>query len=212
MDNVVLGRHESPMWNERYANRFEAYGDAPNDFLRAVARTIPDGPVLEIAAGEGRNAIFLASLGYEVTAMDQSEVGLANAKDLAERHGLPLRTCVADLSDFDFGAGEWAGIVGIWSHLPPGLRAQVHASCVRGLRPGGAMILELYSPAQLDMPGIGGPPDIAFLLDPAAARSELAGLDFELLQEARRDVDEGRFHQGPSATTQVLARRPITQP
>ncbi len=73
------------------------------------------------------------------------------------------------------------------------------------------MIMEAYSPAQLEMPGKGGPPDVEWLIDPPTARKEFAGLDFELLQEVRRDVDEGQYHHGTSATTQMLARRPLAE-
>lgn len=195
------------MWNERYMDRFAAYGAAPNDFLRAVVRQIPSGPVLEIAAGEGRNAVFLAQLGYEVTAMDQSDVGLASARALAQDKGAELETQCADLADFDLGQSKWAGIVAIWAHLPPEVRARVHGACVRALQPGGVMVLEAYSPRQLEMPGKGGPPNVAMLVSPEDARREFSGLDFHLVQETRRVVEEGRYHSGLSATTQLLASK-----
>ncbi len=193
------------MWNERYSNQFESYGTEPNDFVRAVGSAIPDGPVLVIAAGEGRDAVFLAELGYDVTAMDLSDVGMANTAALAKRRGVHVETMVADLTDFEFGRHKWAGIVSIWAHVPPELRREVHAKCVTALQPGGAFILEFYSPNHLMLEGKGGPPNDALLLTPDQAREELAGLTFVLCQEARRDVDEGLYHQGPSATTQVLA-------
>ena len=86
------------MWNARYAEAFEAYGTKPNDFLKAVSGQIPPGPVLVIAAGEGRDAVFLAELGHEVTAMDLSEIGLANAATLAAERQVNLTTVVADLA------------------------------------------------------------------------------------------------------------------
>lgn len=195
------------MWDARYAVPFAAYGSEPNAFLHAVAGRIPPGPVLVIAAGEGRDAVFLAARGHSVTAMDQSAVGLANAAALAASQKVALTTVVADLADFDFGHARWAGIVAIWAHLPSALRARVHAACVQALAPGGVFILEAYSPAHLALPGKGGPPVADMLVDPATARRELEGLRFELCQQALRDVAEGRDHQGPSATTQVLAIR-----
>ena len=196
------------MWNQRYATPHEAYGTEPNAFLRAVAGRIPTGPVLVIAAGEGRNAIYLASMGHEVTAMDQSEVGLANAASMATSRGLSLETTVADLADFDFGESKWNGIVSVWAHVPPPIRQRVHAASVRALKPGGVFILEAYRPEHLALAGRGGPPMPELLFDAATARAELDGLDVELCQDVSRHISEGRFHEGPSATVQVLAVRP----
>jgi NAD(P)H-dependent FMN reductase/SAM-dependent methyltransferase len=196
------------MWNESYKTAFAAYGTEPNDFLRAVAGRIPDGPVLVIAAGEGRNAVYLAKRGHEVIAMDQSTVGLKHAAVLASRHGVRLTTIESDLSEFDFGESCWAAVVSIWAHVPPKLRSKVHAACTKALQPGGVYILEAYAPAHLERPGKGGPPVAELLIDTETARRELEGLELELCQEVQRPVSEGRDHNGPSTTTQVLAVRP----
>ncbi len=195
------------MWNERYADAYASYGTAPNDFVRVVAPRLPEGPVLELAAGEGRNAVFLASRGHAVTAVDQSDVGLANAEALAKEAGVGITTVVADLADFDLGTARWSGIVATFAHLPPALRKRVHAACVQALRPGGVLILEAYAPDQLAMPGKGGPPRVELLFSAEAARVEFAGLTFELLQQTKRVVDEGRYHSGLSATTQLVATK-----
>ena len=193
------------MWDERYAEAFASYGTEPNDFLREVAGRIPEGPVLCLAEGEGRNAVFLAERGHPVTAVDQSAVGLANAARLAEERGVELTTVPADLAAFDLGTARWAGIVSIWAHVPPSVRVPLHAACVRALRPGGAFVLEAYTPRQLDRPGKGGPPTAELLMTPEELQGELRGLDFERCEEVDREVHEGRYHQGPSTTVQVLA-------
>lgn len=196
------------MWNERYAETFASYGTEPNDFLRAVADRIPEGPVLCLAEGEGRNAVFIAQRGHAVTAVDLSDVGLANAAKLAGERGVELTTVVADLAEFDPGEARWAGIVSIWGHVPPAVRSRLHAACVAALKPGGVFILEAYCPRQLERPGLGGPPDVALLMTADGLRKELSGLRFERCEEVDRDVNEGRYHKGPSATVQVLAFKP----
>jgi SAM-dependent methyltransferase len=198
------------LWDDRYADAYTAYGTHPNDFLRAVARQIPNGPVLVLAAGEGRNAVYLAEIGYDVTAVDQSAVGMANATKLALSRGVAISTIVADLADFNMGTSQWAGIVSIWAHLPSKLRGHVHGEVATALRPGGVFILEAYSPAHLDLPGKGGPPVTEMLVELDDATQELDGLDFHLSQDARRYVSEGREHHGPSATTQLLGARPLS--
>ena len=192
------------MWNERYTEAFASYGTEPNDFLKEVAGKIPEGPVLCLAEGEGRNAVFLAKRGHAVTAVDLSDVGLANAAKLAADNDVQITTVVADLATFDIGESKWAGIVSVWAHVPPSIRVPLHAACVRGLRPGGAFVLEAYTPRQLERPGVGGPPVAELLMSPKVLEHELAGLEFARCTEVDRDVAEGRYHQGPSTTVQVL--------
>jgi len=195
------------MWDERYGEAGFAYGTKPNDFLVEVVDRIPPGPVLCLAEGEGRNAVFLAARGHPVTAVDQSRVGLAKAKALAAEQGVSLETRVSDLAEFDYRADHYAGIVSIWAHTPPEVRRLVHEKCVQALAPGGVMILEAYTPAQLER-GTGGPPNPALCMTAAALRDELSGLEFESLEERDRVVSEGKYHQGRSAVVQLLARRP----
>ncbi len=194
-------------WDERYAEAEFAYGTEPSAFLAAVACRIPDGPVLCLAEGQGRNAVFLSRIGHAVTAVDQSTVGLDRARDLATENGVAIECVAADLADFEIEPGAWAGIVSIWAHLPPALRGAVNRKAVAGLRPGGVMVVEAYSPRQLEF-GTGGPRAAELLVPRAALEEELSGLEFILAQEAEREVVEGKYHRGMAAVVQVLARRP----
>jgi SAM-dependent methyltransferase len=193
-------------WDERYSAPAFAYGTEPNDFLAAMAANIPAGPVLCLAEGEGRNAVCLAQLGHAVTAVDASVTGLAKAQALAKARGVAIATKAADLADYRIEPSAWAGIVSIWAHLPPAMRRAVHAQVVSGLRPGGVLILEAYTPAQLAF-GTGGPRDATICMTLAGLAEELAGLDFIVGRECERDVIEGIHHTGRSAVVQVLARR-----
>jgi len=194
-------------WDQRYGNADGfVFGTEPNDFLRDVAEHVPAGPVLCLAEGEGRNAVFLAGRGHAVTAMDQSAVGLAKAQALADRRGVTLAAAVGDLATYDLGQGRWAGIVAIFMHLPPELRRDVFARVVTALAPGGVFIGEFYTPAQLAF-ATGGPKDIALLPTLAHLRAELMGLSFEIGRELERNVIEGPGHTGRAAVVQVLARK-----
>src|SRR4051812_11214569 len=110
-------------WNERYGRDDYLFGTEPNDFLAAHAREIPRGPVLCLAEGEGRNAVFLAGLGYQVTGVDQSAVGLDKATKLATERGVSIQTVVADLGEYFIEPTSWTGIVSVFFHVPPPLRA-----------------------------------------------------------------------------------------
>jgi SAM-dependent methyltransferase len=196
------------MWNDRYSTPDYVYGTEPNDFLAAVAtRIVPGGRVLSIADGEGRNGVYLASLGFDVTTVDSSPVGVAKAQRLAESRGVHVNAIVADLADFEFAPNSWDGIVSIFCHLPPPLRRRVHQQVVRGLAPGGIYVLEGYSVQQLSH-GTGGPKSAELLLTLEAVRAELEGLELVHAVEMEREVNEGALHWGLSAVVQVIARKP----
>ena len=197
---------DAAFWNNRFAAPHFIYGETPNAFVAEVASQIPAGPVLCLAEGEGRNAVHLATLGHRVTAMDQSEAGLAKARRLAAARGVEIETVLADLGNYTIEPGAWSGIVATFAHLPPAIRSQVHAQAVCGLRPGGVFVLEAYTPAQLVF-DTGGPKSPELLMTLASLRDELAGLEFLVGREIERDVIEGNGHTGRGAVVQILARR-----
>jgi SAM-dependent methyltransferase len=195
------------MWDERYGGPDYAYGTEPNDFLVAAADRLPAGRVLCLGEGEGRNAVWLAGRGFEVTAVDASAVGLEKARRLAAERGVTVDTVHADLATFTIERDAWDAIVTIFCHLPPALRVDVHRRSVSGLRPGGVLLLEAYTPRQLAL-GTGGPPVAEMMMDADTLRMELAGLELVHLEELERDIREGAFHAGVGAVVQVLGRKP----
>lgn len=196
-----------PTWDERYGGADYVYGTEPNDFLRGQIENLPPGRVLCVAEGEGRNAVFLAEHGFTVTAIDQSAVGLAKAKHLAAERGVQIETVVTDLADFSIEPNSWDAIVSIFAHTPPPVRRHVHSEAIRGLKPGGAFLLEAYRPEQLEYK-TGGPPVVEMMMTLELLRAELPGLDVEYAQETVRDVNEGKLHTGQGAVVQLLARKP----
>jgi len=195
------------MWDERYAADDYFYGTDPNDFLAEFAHHLPAGPVLCLAEGEGRNAVFLAGRGHAVTAIDSAAEGRNKALRLAAERGVEIDYRVGDLAHFDPGEQQWAGIVSIFAHMPPPLRKALHARLPAALRPGGVLLLEAYTPEQLAH-GSGGPPVIELMMDADTLREELPGLEIIALQEIEREVNEGRGHTGTGAVVQLIARRP----
>jgi SAM-dependent methyltransferase len=195
------------LWDERYGAAGYYYGAEPNDFLREHCGVIrPGGAVLCLAEGEGRNAVFLAALGYAVVAVDQSFVGLQKAERLAASKGVRITTIQADLADYRIEPDRWDGIVSIFCHLPRPLRAEIYRQVLPGLKPGGLFLLEAYTPEQLRY-GTGGPPTADLLVRLEDLRNELDGLALIHAMERERVVMEGRGHSGLSAVVQVIARR-----
>jgi SAM-dependent methyltransferase len=197
------------MWDQRYSEPGFAYGTEPNDFFKEIWQQIPDGPVLFIGEGEGRNAVFLARQGrHQVHAVDASAVGLDKAARLAAEQGVSIEATVADLDYYDLGRQRWAGIVEIFCHMPPDLRRRVHRAVVAALRPGGALALEAYTPQQLEY-RTGGPPALERLYTLQELRENLQGLRLERAEEKLREVHEGRYHDGAGAVVQILAFKPM---
>jgi len=195
------------MWEDRYGASPEfVYGTAPNDFLSQQLSGRASGVALCIADGEGRNGVYLAGLGYDVTSMDLTHAGMAKARRLALKRGVDLSTVVGDLADFDLGHQRWDLIVSIFAHTPAPIRRQVHAAIGAALKPGGRFVLEAYTPDQIGR-GSGGPPvpELTMTLD--ALRSELGGLNIEHGVELVRAINEGPGHTGDGAVVQVIATK-----
>lgn len=196
-------------WDARYDIDGYLYGAAANAFLVEQAPLFPAAAsILCLAEGEGRNGVFLAELGHRVVAVDQSSVGLRKAARLAAERGVKIETICADLAEYRIEPNTWDAVVSIWCHLPSALRATVHAQVVAGLKPGGLLVLEAYTPDQLKH-GTGGPPTADLMMTLAALREELKGLELLHAVEIERTIHEGRAHLGLSAVVQVVARKPV---
>jgi SAM-dependent methyltransferase len=134
-------------WNNRYAGDDYVFGTEPNDFLKAVAGKIPDdAAVLCLADGEGRNGVYLAQLGHQVTSVDMSSVGLRKAEKLAKASNVSITTIQEDLTNYDLGETKWDCVVSIFFHIPPKLQQIIYPRIIRSLKPGGLLILESYTP------------------------------------------------------------------
>ena len=194
-------------WDARYREAGYTYGTLPNKFLESVAGKIPLGRVLMLGEGEGRNAAYLASLGFDVTAVDSSSAGLEKADKLCKERGVKITSITADLEDYKIESDSWEGIVACYCHLPSSLRQTVNRSVLSGLKPGGVFVLEAFSKKQLAY-DTGGPKSLDMLISLDELKRELAGLDFIHAQELEREVLEGSGHTGLAAVVQVLGVKP----
>ncbi|OYZ18073.1 MAG: SAM-dependent methyltransferase [Bdellovibrio sp. 28-41-41] len=194
-------------WNDRYGQSEYYYGTAPNTFLvDQVNQFEQNAKVLCLAEGEGRNAVFLAKKGFQVTAVDSSQVGLDKLAELAVKNNVVIDTICCDLNEFVFEDSYWSGIVSIWCHLPSELRTKVHKGVVFGLKPGGIFVLEAYRPEQLKF-RTGGPQNADLMPTLSQVVSELPGLKPVLAHEIERNVSEGIGHQGLSAVVQFVGTK-----
>jgi SAM-dependent methyltransferase len=202
----LVKNSEAKMWDERYSTEDYAYGTEPNKFLEANFFQIPQGNVLSLAEGEGRNAVFLAKKGYAVTAVDGSSVGLNKARKLAEENGVTIETVHTDLADYDIGESKWDGIISIFNPLPSSLRKQLYRQVAAALKPGGVFLLEAYTPEQIRH-STGGGSSVDTMQTERSLRAELPSLRFTHLVELEREVLEGAYHTGVGAVVQAIASR-----
>jgi SAM-dependent methyltransferase len=197
----------SAAWEQRYGGDSYHYGTEPNAFLREHVSSLPQGRVLCVAEGEGRNAVFLAGQGFEVSSIDVTDSGVAKTHRLANERGVTVDAVTGDLATADLGGQCWDGIVSIFAHLPPAIRRNLHRRVVNALAPGGMFLLEAYSPHQLGR-GTGGPPAAELTITLRGLLQELDGLEFIHAVETEREVVEGVGHTGLGSVVQVIARRP----
>jgi len=203
----MLPTPDDTLWNSRYDVNEYVYGTAPNDFLADHYHRIQGNKVLCLAEGEGRNAVFLAEKGYDVTAVDFSSAGIEKANKLAAQKNVHIHYIKADLAEYELGQHEWDGIVSIFCHLPSDARKRLHQQIPGALKRGGVLLLEAYTPNQLQFK-TGGPQETDMMQSGQDLNQELEGLEFELLREIERDIHEGQFHTGRGAVVQLIAVNP----
>ena len=196
-------------WDERYNKAEYHYGTEPNDFLRAHAESLLTGKgnrVLCLADGEGRNSVYLASLGAQAIAVDISQVGLAKAQKLAALKGVQIETLHADLSQHEFGPDTYGGIAMIFCHLPPAMRPHLYAQIRTALQPGGWLLVECYNEQQLGR-GTGGPPTAELMVSLHELEQAFSGFQVLHAENTVRSIVEGSGHNGEGAVCQFIARK-----
>ena len=189
----------SRYWDERFSKQTYAYGEDPNDFLVWAAPQVKKGKVISLSEGEGRNAVYLAQLGFEVTALDFSSVGLAKAQALAEKHQVKIECLLANLSDFQLEPDTWDVVVSVFSQPESPIRQRLNAQLTRSLKIGGALIHE--SKVSEDDDASGKYPGVALL------QREIAPLHVSFAHQGARVLAEGSYHVGSHTTAQILAFR-----
>jgi len=194
-------------WDERYARQEYIYGTEPNKFLREQLSLLKPGRILFPAEGEGRNAVFAASIGWETDAFDQSVEGQRKAVKLATHKGVSIDYYIQSLNDWNPEPDQYDCIALIFVHLPDGLRQQVHNAVVKALKPGGTLLLEAFTLNQLPRTS-GGPKTAELLFLEEQITSDFKDLIFTTFAETQTTLDEGPLHQGLADVIQLTAIKP----
>ena len=190
---------EDPMrfWEQRYEDPEYTYGVKPNRFFQQQLDAVEKpGRLLLLAEGEGRNAVYAATQGWHVMAVDFSENARKKALALARQEGVKMEYLLADIQQFDISAhGKWDMIGLIYAHFPPDWRATMHQKCADVLAPGGSLILEAFNPKQLNRQS-GGPKNRDWLYAQSMLLQDFEALEPIACTEATVFLQEGSGHDG----------------
>ncbi|MCB1960231.1 MAG: class I SAM-dependent methyltransferase [Rhodocyclaceae bacterium] len=197
-------------WEARYAGAGDdfVFGQDPNDFLvREVHRLGAGSQVLCVADGEGRNSVFLAQAGHVVDALEFAPSAIAKARALAQARGVTVHVIEADVFAWDWPAEAYDAVAAIFIQFAaPAQRSALFAHMLRALKPGGLLLLQGYTPKQLDY-ATGGPSAVENLYTEQLLLEAFVDHELCLLRTHESVIDEGAGHRGMSALVDVVVRK-----
>jgi SAM-dependent methyltransferase len=198
-------------WDERYKEPEFAFGKDPNLFFKEWLPKFKSGAILMPADGEGRNGVFAARMGWEVTSFDFSIEGQSKALQLAKENGVTLEYIVGDLDELSFEKESFDAIGLIYAHFSAEKKAIFHRKLNDYLKPGGIIILEAFSRKHLYFnsldPRVGGPKEIDMLYSEAEILADFNNYEVLMLTEEEILLNEGKYHIGKGAVIRFAGRK-----
>ncbi len=198
----------SEFWDSRFAAAEYVYGTAPNIYFKQCIDGLQPGTILVPGAGEGRDAVYTATKGWQVAAIDLSIKGKEKAMALAANQNVQIDYQIADAAEYTTNM-QFDAIGMIYFHLPPEVRIPFHQKAIAMLKPGGMLFIEVFTPDQLTNGSSFGPKDASMLYTSALLAEDFAGLDILENQELEVILDEGPNHQGRSNIIRLKAIKPL---
>jgi SAM-dependent methyltransferase len=193
----------SEFWNKRYSDEKYLYGKEPNQFLKEELSKIAPGKILFLGEGEGRNAAYAASIGWDVDAVDYSAAGKAKAERLASEKGARINYHVEDLTNYFPQQNNYDAVVLIYLHMEEDLREIILEQSSAALKSGGKIIMEVFEKEQIKNDS-GGPRNIEMLYSLQDVVESFIDLDFEKLSKDNIELSEGLGHQGKASVIRFV--------
>ncbi|MFW0738793.1 class I SAM-dependent methyltransferase [Flavobacterium sp. T12S277] len=198
-------------WNDRYSTEEFAYGTAPNNYLKETLEKLDPGTILFPAEGEGRNAVFAAKLGWNVSAFDISSEGKSKALKLAQSQNITIDYQVGELETLNYQPEQFDAIALIYAHFPAEIKSVIHKTLDQYLRKGGYILFEAFSKKHLEYLAIndkvGGPKDIASLFSIEEIQSDFPDYEIITLKEKEIELNEGLFHNGKGSVIRFIGKK-----
>lgn len=198
-------------WNERYSATEFVYGKKPNAYLKEKLTKFNQGTILFPAEGEGRNAVFAATLGWKVSAFDTSTEGRKKALSLAKEHNVEIEYHTEELNKIGYKPAEFDAIALIFTHFPPEIRKEYFQHFNTYLKKGGIIIFEGFSKKHSEYqeinPEVGGPKNMEMLFSGQELKDDFANFDFMEFCETEVELDEGLFHKGKGSVIHFVAKK-----
>ncbi|NOX47038.1 MAG: class I SAM-dependent methyltransferase [Chlorobi bacterium] len=192
------------MWDQRYKSEEYMYGKRPNDFFREQLLSFRPGKILLPAEGEGRNAVFAAKMGWQVTAFDSSGQGKKKAEKLARENNVEINYQVISIDDADFEENSFDLMALFFVHAMN--RKNNHQKLIRFVKPGGVVLLEAFSKKQINN-ATGGPPRLEMLFSIEELEEDFSGLAEKKIWEDEVFLDEGKGHFGKANVIRLIGRK-----
>jgi 2-polyprenyl-3-methyl-5-hydroxy-6-metoxy-1,4-benzoquinol methylase len=199
-------------WNTRFDKTEFIFGKEPNEYLveQSSRYLMPGNSVLCIADGEGRNGVWLAKQGMQVTAFDVSDVALLKAQQFAQDEQVSIQYSLSDVDGFYWQPDAYDAVIGIFIQFAdPQMRARIFQWVKQTLKPGGIFILQGYTPKQLEYK-TGGPSLIEHLYTEEMIRELSHGFEILDLRSYEKELSEGSRHTGMSALMGLVSKKPLT--
>ena len=193
-------------WNQRYQQAEYVYGVTPNLFFKEELDKLNPGNIILPCEGEGRNAVYAASKGWNVSAFDMSEAGKEKASLLAKQNNATIHYTVSDVMAIEYDPLHADILVLIFAHFPPEIRTAAHRKMIDWVKPGGKIIIEAFNPLQLNNSS-GGPKDISMLYTIEMLQEDFKDLNIESIEYKKIILNEGAFHQGEADVIQMIASK-----
>ena len=198
-------------WDDRYSNEEFAYGTAPNNYLKEQIEKLQPGSILFPAEGEGRNAVFAATLEWQVSAFDISAEGKNKALKLAEDNTVEIDYQVGELDALNYQSEQFDAIALIYAHFPAEIKSAIHKALDKYLRKGGTIIFEAFSKKHLEYLAVndkvGGPKDIESLFSIEEIQADFPNYEIVTLEEKEIELNEGLFHNGKGSVIRFIGTK-----
>jgi SAM-dependent methyltransferase len=193
-------------WDQRYAEEHFVYGKEPNAFFRQELDRLTPGRLLLPADGEGRNAVYAASRGWQVDAFDYSQSAQQKATQLAAEKNVSIRYFLADIQSFEWPADAYDVIGLFFVHLQPDSRPFLHQKVMHSLKKGGTLILEGFAKEQLPLSS-GGPKNPDMLFSKAMLEEDFSAYPSHHLTQESVTLEEGVYHNGQAEVIRMLVKK-----